>query len=459
MDHAARPLIEDIKADIAALVEERRDGALRAFLVDLHPADIAHLIVVLGDDDDQSFLFGLIADPETASTVLVELPSVVREHILDSMPDAQVADLVGEMSSDDAADVMQELDEERVADVIAGVDPEEREAVRALLIYGEDTAGGIMATEVLSVAQDATVGDARDVVRAHGGDLEPYFYVYVLGKGRRLLGMLSLKDLVLAGSRTPVAQVMNREPLTIPPDLDQEHVADLFRRYDLVAAPVVDDDSTLLGRITVDDVVDVMREEAEEDIARMAGTDEDEFHETSARRIALYRFPWILTSLCGGLVSGFVLDHFSRNLGVGVALVAFAPVIMAMGGNAGSQAAITMVRLISLRQVDRRELLSIVWREARVGVTLGITAGLLMGTVALVWRGAWFYGAVVGLSMALAILFAVSMGSMTPMIFKKFKVDPAIATGPLVTVTNDATGLLIYFGLATLLLHLLDPRP
>ena len=453
LDQVARPLVEDIKEDLLPLLMEKREGAVRALLVNLHPADIAHVLVVLRDDELQSYLFSLLHTKETAADVLSELPTVVREHILEAMTSPVLADLVQQMSSDDAADVVQELPQERIAAVLKDLDQPEREAVQPLLAFDEESAGGIMATEVLSVSQDATILDAREVVRHRGEALEPYFFVYVTGNTGRLLGTLSMRDMVLHGSATPVVQVMDREPVTVPPTMDQEMVADLFRRYDLLAVPVVTDDSRFLGRITIDDIVDVMREEAEEDIARMAGTEVEEFDETSAKRIAFYRLPWILVSLAGGFLAGVVLDRFAGRISIGLSLVAFVPVIMAMGGNAGSQAAITMVRLLSLREVSKREILSIVWREARVGMLMGLITGAVIGAVAAFWRGAMFYGWVVGLSMAMAILVAVAMGTLTPVLFKRLKVDPAIATGPFVTVSNDATGLLIYFGLASLFLR------
>jgi len=459
VEPVARPLIEDIKEDLIPLIEERREGALRGLLVDLHPADIAHVIVLLRDDDLQRYLFELIHDHHRAADVLAEVPGVIREHLTAGYSSEDLADVLEEMGSDEAADVLQDLPEDRAAKVLEDIEPAEQAALRPLLEYPEDSAGGIMASELLSVPQDATVGDAREQVRHYGEDVEPYFFVYVLGSGHRLRGSLSLKDMVLANSGIPVAEVMNREPISVPPEMDQEQVAELFRRYDLVAAPVVSDDGVLLGRITVDDVVDVIREEAAEDIARMAGTDEDEFHETSIRKIVFYRLPWILVSLTGGFLAGVLLDHFAGRLSIGLALVAFVPVIMAMGGNAGSQAAITMVRLLGTRHVHRREILGILMREARVGLFMGILTGGLLGVIAWLWRGAWFYGVVVGLSMGAAILMAVTMGTLTPVVFRRFRIDPAIATGPFVTVTNDAMGLLLYFGLAAFMLRVFGGVP
>jgi magnesium transporter len=235
--------------------------------------------------------------------------------------------------------------------------------------------------------------------------------------------------------------------------MDQEEVAGIFRRYDMLAVPVVDENGIFLGRITVDDVVDVMREEAEEDIARMAGTVEEEFDEPSVRRVSFLRLPWILISLFGGLLAGGVLRHFTGSLGMtALFLVAFVPVITAMGGNAGSQAAITMVRRLALHPVGATEAGNIVWREARIGVLLGLICGLIVGGVAFVWRGEGFYGVVVGVAMAVAILVAATMGTLVPLFFHRVKVDPAIATGPFVSMSNDVVGLLIYFGLATFLL-------
>ena len=456
MDRVPRPLIEGMREDLIPLIEERRDGALKAILVNLHPADIASVVATLrNSDNEQRYVFGLIDDSETASAVLVELPAPVRENVVEELPHAELADLVEEMESDDAADVVQELPEDVAEKVLSDIEPKDLAAVQSLLVHPEDTAGGIMATEVLTVGLDQTVADAREVVRTQGVQLEPFFFVYVVDKAQKLCGWLSLKELVLKRSQTPVQDAMDPDPVTVPPEMDQEEVAVIFRRYDLLAVPVVDENGVLLGRITVDDVVDVMREEAEEDIARMAGTVEEEFDESSIRKVSLLRLPWILISLFGGLLAGGVLKHYTGSLGMtALFLVAFVPVITAMGGNAGSQAAITMVRRLALHQVGSRESGSIVFREARVGMLLGIVCGIIVGGTAFVWRGEWFYGVVVGVAMAFAILVAATMGTLVPLIFHRLKVDPAIATGPFVSMTNDVIGLLIYFGLATLMLRI-----
>ncbi len=456
MERVPRPLIEGVREDLLPLVEERRDGAIQAVLLNLHPADIALLISTLHDEEDQRYLFALVRESEQASDVLTELPTAVRENVIAEIPHHELSDLVEEMDSDDAADLLQELEPELADQVLQGIEPEEREAMRPLLVHREDTAGGIMATEVLTVNVNDTVGDAREMVRARHEDVGAFFNVYVVDEAKRLKGILSVKDLVLQHSATPAREAMNTDIATVPPDMDQEEVANIFRRYDLVAVPVVNEEGVLLGRITVDDVVDVMREEAEEDIARMAGTVDFDFDESSARRVALLRLPWLVVSLFGGLLAGVVLHHFTSVLTHELLmLVAFVPVITAMGGNSGTQAAVTTVRRLALQQLQNRDVVNIVLREARVGVALGIMCGVVVAVVALVWKGTWFYGCVVGAAMMMAVLVATTMGSVLPIVFHRLRVDPAIATGPFVSMSNDVTGLLIYFGLATALLRLL----
>jgi magnesium transporter len=266
--------------------------------------------------------------------------------------------------------------------------------------------------------------------------------------------------MVIQKSDVLIREAMDSKPITVPPEMDQEQVADIFRRYDLLAVAVVDENGAFLGRITIDDVMDVMKEEAEEDMARFAGTVEDEFDEPSVRRVSFLRLPWILISLLGGLLAGGVLRHYTGSLGMtALFLVAFVPVITAMGGNAGSQAAITMVRRLALHQVRPMEIGSIVFREARIGMLLGLLSGVIVGATAFVWRGEWFYGVVVGVAMMVAILVAATMGTLVPIIFHRINVDPAIATGPFVSMSNDVIGLFIYFGLATLLLNVAGVGP
>jgi magnesium transporter len=455
MDRVARPLIEEVREDLLPLIEERRDGALRAILLNLHPADIAAVLTLHNDEEEQVYLFGLVDNQEMASGILAELPPPVRETIMAQMLHEDLADLVEEMESDDAADLVQELSEETANRVLDVMEPEEAAQVRPLLEYAEDTAGGIMATEALTIELGARVGDARNAVRAVEEGLETYFFLYVISPDRRFQGILSMRDLVIARSDMLVRDVMDADPVTVGPEMDQEEVANIFRRYDLVAVPVVDKDGFFLGRITVDDVVDVVWEEAGEDMARMAGTADEELDELSARRIAMLRLPWILISLLGGLLAGAVLRLFTGSLGlVALVLITFVPVITAMGGNAGSQSAIIMVRRLALHPVGALERGHIVLREARVGIFLGLMCGVIVGVAAYVWLGEWFYGLVVGVAMVVAILVAATMGTVVPLAFRKIKVDPAIATGPFVSMTNDVLGLFIYFGLATLLLDL-----
>jgi magnesium transporter len=455
MDRVPRPLIAGIEEDLLPLLEDRRDAALRNILINLHPADIADLIASLSDEDYQRFLFDMIADPETASAVLIELPPPVRENVLEDISHDELADLLEEMESDDAADLVQELPDEEAEQVLSAIEPAELAAVRPLLEHAEDTAGGLMATEALTVDVDGTVGDAREVVRAHADEVGSFFELYVVDRDRRLRGIVRLKDLVLKTSHTRIREAMESDPVTVPAGMDQEQVAEMFRRYDLVSVPVVGPEGRFLGRITVDDVVDVVHEEAAEDLARIAGTFESEFDEPSVRRVSLLRLPWILISLFGGLLAGAVLRHFTGALGgTALLLVAFVPVITAMGGNAGSQAAITMVRRLALHRVGAMEIGSIVLREARVGLLLGVVCGAIVGTVALIVEGSGYYGLVVGVAMSVAILVAATMGSLVPLVFHRLRVDPAIATGPFVSMSNDVVGLFIYFGLATMLLQL-----
>ena len=455
MERVERPQIEGVLDDLLPLVKDRRDAPLRNILLDLHPADVAAFIGSLRDEDDRRYVFGLLTEPEIASAVLTELSGPAREDITQDLHHDAIADLVEEMSTDDAADVLQELAPERASKVLEGMGAEEAAAMRPLLGYDEESAGGIMDAEVLTVPLGATVGEAREVVRARSEEAEPFFFVFVVDDEGRLRGTLSLRTLVLKHSGTPVVEAMDTQPVTVPPDMDQERVAEIFRRYDLLSVPVVDAKGRLLGRITVDDVVDVMREEAEEDIARMVGTDEEEFDESSVRRIAFLRLPWILTSLAGGLFAGAVLRHFTGTLGlVAVFLVSFVPVITAMAGNAGSQAATIMVRRLALRPVGAREMGSIVVRETRVGLLVGLICGVVAGTTAVIFKGIWLYGVVVSAAMIAAILVAAILGTTAPVFFRRVRVDPAVATGPFVSMTNDVVGLLIYFGLAVLLLGL-----
>jgi magnesium transporter len=282
------------------------------------------------------------------------------------------------------------------------------------------------------------------------------FYVYVINDQQQLVGVLSLRQLLTVTPDTPLRDIMTTEVISVGTGMDQEEVAQQVARYNLLAVPVVDDNNRLVGIVTVDDVIDVLREEATEDIYKMAGTSEEELlYGDRSLKIARLRLPWLITSLFGGVATGYLMWLFKATIEQIIALVTFVPVITGMGGNVGGQSSTIVVRGFATGRIDFSTLRQVFFKELRVGLIMGLVCGVVVGLVALMWHHNPYLGVVVGLAMIAAMVVAASMGVLAPSFFKKIGIDPAIASSPFVQTANDISGILIYFGTATLFLRLL----
>lgn len=453
---------KDLKETIERVqewIEQGNPSALLTQLRALHPADVAQLIDHL-DEEEREYVFPLL-DSQMASDVLPDLDDSTREDLLEDLDEQKLTQIVDEMEPDEAADVVAELPEEVAERVLESVSEEVSQEVKELLQHEEDTAGGLMTLEVVTVHQNATIDEAITAIRHTANEVHEigrFHYVYAIDDETKLVGVVPFGRLLIARSDRRVSDIMERDVVAVSQDMDQEEVARLFRKYDLVAVPVVDEEGGLMGRITVDDVVHVIEEEASEDIQKMAGTGDEAIREDSVFRIAGIRLPWIVTSLIGGLLSGSVVRAFRGTLGQALSLAIFIPIITAMGGNIGIQSASITVRGLALGQIEPFEIWKRLFRELRVGIVMGLVCGGSVGLIALLWQGNPALGFVVGVAMLSAITVAASMGTLVPVIFKKLSIDPAIATGPFVTTSNDIIGLIIYFSIATGLLHLLVRR-
>ncbi len=426
------------------------DDALQ-ILADLHPADIADLLEALQESEKIDIFKRL--NTVTASEVMAHLSEFSRDQILPDLSPRRLGEIVDELDSDDAADLLTGVPEEVVEKVLARIEAEDSEHLRRLLVHGEETAGGIMQAELLAVPQEATVAEAIDRVRLLGENLDYLTNVFVIDSQSRVLGQLSLKRLILANPGDKVSQVMETNFKTIPVDMDQEDVARIFQKYDLLSAPVVEADGTLVGRITIDDIMDIIEEEVSEDILRMAGTHEDELvYGDKIWKISRLRLPWLITNLFGGLLTGYLLWMFKVALHDAIVLITFVPVITGMGGNVGIQSSTITVRGLATGGVDLHRLGRTIFKEVRVGLLMALACGFTLGAVAEIWHHNPALGFAVGSAMAAAIVVASLMGTLVPIIFKRLGVDPAVASGPFVTTANDITGILIYLSISTLFL-------
>lgn len=419
----------------------------------LFPADIAEIIKGL-DSKRKKVIFSCLS-PEIASDVLIELDEDSKALIIEGVDNKKLVSMVEEMESDDAADFIADLSKEDAKAILSSIPVEESTEVKKLLEYPEDSAGGIMQTELISIKETATVKEAIDQIKALS-DVEEVHNVFVTNGKGKLTGILPINRLILHSENTPVIQLMNKDPISVEIEVDQEEVALMFKKYDLVSLPVIDNNGKLVGRILVDDIVDVLEEEASEDILKIAGTDEEELlFSHTIFRVAGFRLPWLICSLAGGLITGALIWTFKVTLEEFISLAVFIPVIMGMGGNVGTQSSAIVVRGIATGRINISNFAELWLKEIGVGLFMGFICGSIAGLIARIWHGNIGLGVVVGLSMFLAIFIAAFLGSMIPMVFHRLKIDPAIAAGPIVLALNDMIGLLIFFGLATMLLRFL----
>ncbi len=439
---------------IRRLMRKGATANLRRIVEKTHPADLATIFTEL-NDLEQGRLFQILIQSQLAGDVLSELDAESLQGLVGSLGDEELAGILSEMDADDAADLLALLPEERREGILSAMNVEDSEDIGRLLEYPEDTAGGIMTSSFFALGERTTVHDAIEAIQG-AEEAETVFYVYVVNEEGRLVGVVSLRQLITSPPTVTLRQIMNPDVILVDVGTDQEQVAALVAKYDLLAIPVVDEARRLVGIITVDDVIDVLREEATEDVFKMAGTSQEELvYGNRVLPIVRIRMPWLLINLLGGVLTGTILWWFRATVEEIIALVSFVPVITAMGGNVGTQSSSILVRAFATGRVDFSNLAAHLWKEIRVGLLLGVVCGLLVGVVAIWWHGNAYLGAVVCLSMFVAMTVAAAMGTLAPALFRKMKIDPAVASGPFVTTANDLTGILIYLGTATVFLRYL----
>jgi magnesium transporter len=444
----------DLK-EINRFMDQGKLLRVRRMVSDLHPADLAILMEDLSEEY-KCDLFAVL-DPKLAAEVVVELSDPSRDQVLRDIHANRLADIVDDMPSDEAADIIGDLPSQMAEEVLERIDDEDSDEVRTLLQYSEDTAGGIMQLEMVSVRADRSATQAIEAIRLKRDEIDDLHNIFVVDAQNHLMGLVPLQNLILAHPDTQIATIREDCPLVVMAEEDQESVAHKFRLYDLISAPVVDERGRLIGRITSDDIMEVLDDEHEEDMLRMAGTstEEEPFHTENILKISRLRLPWLLSNMGGGLVSGGLLWLFKITLADALFLIAFIPVIMAMAGNVGVQSSTIIVRGFAVGQINDGNLFKILFKELKVAMVIGLICGVLVGVVAQVWHNQPMLGLVVGISMALAISLAALMGTLAPAAFKRLNVDPAISSGPVVTTVNDIVGILIYFGISLLFYRLL----
>ena len=440
---------ESVVNDIVTLLSEGQRGMVLNLVADLYPADVALLLRRLPDDEAQRLFRWL--PPELGSDVVAEMEDAVRAALMEELAPETLTDLIDVLDTDDAADVLADLPEETALQVLP--DLGDAEDLTELLEYGEETAGGIMAREYVAIPPDWTLQEATEEVRRNAADVEEVYTAYVVDENGTLLGTLSLKQLLLSAGSVKVRDVMDPDFISVAPEVDQEEVGRVVRRYDLVSVPVVDESGRMMGRITVDDVVDVIRDEAEEDIQLMSGLTGQEGTVDTAVEVSRGRLPWLIVGLVGSGLSGTVIGVFEATLEQAVVLATFIPIVTAMGGNAAVQSAAIAVQGLGSGELWLSDAFKRIGKEMVVALLNGVVvAALLCGTVAALGMGnVTMLVATLGLTMLCVSLVATTNGALIPFLLTWLGVDPASAMGPFVTTLNDILGLAIYFLIATAL--------
>lgn len=453
-------LQELAQEQIEKLLIEAEDDVVIEAIAALHHVDLALLLMQL-EDNERNRLFTLLSRPQAAA-VFSEVDADVFEDLFSLLKIEQKIAILDLMSQDDIVDLLGEVSETLRSRILALLDKEEQEEVTSLLVYEEDTAGGIMTKDYVEIHDRMTIAEAIQFLRETAPDAETIYYVYVVDNEEHLVGIISLRQLIIASPATLVSEVMMRNIISVRASQDQEEVARVVTKYGFLAIPVLDDDDHLVGIITVDDILDVIQDEATEDILKYAGTHEEELehYEDNAFSSLYYsvkaRLPWLIVTIFGGMFSAFVISNYESALKADQAIALFMPLLAGMGGNVGTQSSTLTVRNIAINQIKGRAVRRTLFHEIGVGFVVGLVCSIIVAVMSYMMRGRMMLSVIVGVSMWANILTAASIGTMVPLFFKRIGVDPAVASAPFISTTIDITGLSIYFTLATLMMqHLL----
>ena len=418
-----------------------------------HPADLA-LLFRYFNENEQDEIFSKLKPSEKTAEFLNDLDELIGIRLLENESHDRIASILEHASSNEQAYLIGLLDEKYASSVIDLLQADKQEELEEMMAYPEDSAGILMYTDVFTLHEETKARNAINALQDQE-DAEMVFYLYTLDDGGRLTGVISLRDLVTTHGDTKLKDIMSKQIHVVRPETDQEEVARIVSQYNFLAVPVVDSDDRLLGIVTVDDVVDIIREEATEDFLQMVGAGKDrEILLKSSWENARMRLPWLFASWVGGIMAAFIIGIFDNVLQSTIALAAFIPVIMGMGGNIGTQSSTIIVRGLATGRVSIENSMRILFKEIRVGLMLGILYGLLLGVFAMLkfLDVSPMLGVVVGVSICISMIIAATIGSLVPLILNRFEIDPAIATGPFVTTSIDILGVACYFLIAISLL-------
>ena len=442
-----RILVDSIKR----LMRRGATTNLRKIVNKTHAADLSIIFRSL-PVVQQLQLLDMVKDTEKKGILFSELDEDTFVALSNELELEDIVEVLEQMPSDDVADLIGRLPDEKSDAILEKMKKEGSEEIEGLLKYDDDTAGGIMVTDFIALPQDLTVRKAIERIQTEYHDVEMPFYLYVVDEYGKLVGVSSLRQLVVVPPETPLKQFMTTDVFAVGTDVDQEEVANLVERYDILAVPVVDDTRRLVGIVTVDDVIDIFRQEATEDMLKMAGVSEEYVETQTVLRSTKTRLPWLLASCAGGIMALFIIGRFEGALNRFAYLAAFIPVIMGMGGNIGTQSSTIVVRGLATGRINVRDFWHVVSKEFTIGLVLGLFYATLIASVAQFQYTIEMLALTVGLAVVVSMTISALVGSGVPLLLARINVDPAVATGPFVTTSIDIISVYCYFILATTLL-------
>ena len=437
---------------VKQLIDQKEGDQVKSYLINLHPADIAELCNELTPEEAR-FVYRLL-DNETAADVLVEMDEDVRKEFLEIIPSETIAKrFVDYMDTDDAVDLMRELDEEKQEEVLSHIgDIEQAGDIVDLLKYDEDTAGGLMGTEMVVVNENWSMPECLKEMRQQAEELDEIYYVYVIDDDERLRGIFPLKKMITSPSVSKVKHVMQKDPISVHVDTPIDEVAQTIEKYDLVAVPVLDSIGRLVGQITVDDVMDEIREQSERDYQLASGLSQDVETDDNVLRQTTARLPWLIIGMLGGIGNSMILGNFDSTFAAHPEMALYIPLIGGTGGNVGTQSSALIVQGLANSSLDTKDTYKQVAKEAVVALINATIISLLVYTYNFIRFGATATVTFsVSISLFAVVMFASIFGTLVPMTLEKFKIDPAIATGPFIAITNDIIGMMLYMGITVLL--------
>ena len=447
--------LEEIVDELIKLIETKKLKELKIYLETINSADFPSIFEEI-DDDEKTIMIYRLLSKEKAAEVFVELDHDVQEELINRLTDAEIKNVMNEIYMDDATDLVEEMPSNVVKRILANTKPANRKIINELLKYPDDTAGTLMTTEFIDLKENMTVKDAFEFIKNKGMKKETVYNCYVLTIDRKLLGVIDIKDLLIADRDELVKDIMDENVVKANTLEDQEEIIKMFDKYDCVALPIVDQEDRLVGIITIDDAIDVLQEETMEDFEKMAAIapSDDTYLKTSAFKHAKNRIVWLLILMISSMITGAIIENFEAAISSLPILVAFIPMIMGTGGNSGSQSSTLTIRGLAVDEISTKDVFRVMWKELRVALLVGIALSVVNSARIMIQYNDPKIAFTVSLTMMFTVILAKQLGGILPILAKKLKLDPALMASPLLTTVVDTVSVLLFFTISTLVFGL-----